>query len=76
MKKDFAFLDPDNLADDDLEIVLVKKTPADEQRGYFPAYEFEMRNTKTGERMGYINLRIGNNENTKYVVFRYLLNLS
>ena len=64
--KNFKFLNPGKLIDNDLELVLVKKTPADEKRGYFPAYEFEMRNVKTGKKMGHINLRIGNNENIKY----------
>jgi len=66
MKKEFTFLDPGKLIDDDLELVLIKKVPADEEKGYFPAYEFEMINVKTAEVMGRITLRIGNNENTKY----------
>lgn len=66
MKKEFIFLNPGKLIDNDLELVLVKKVPANEKKGYVPAYEFEMRNTKTMEKMGHINLRIGNNENTKY----------
>lgn len=66
MNNEFTFLNPGKLIDDDLELVLVKKVPADGKKGYFPAYEFEMRNTKTVEVMGHIYLRIGNNENTKY----------
>ena len=66
MKKEFTFLNPGKLTDDDLELVLVKKIPADEKKGYFPAYEFEMKNAKTAEIMGHVHLRIGNNENTKY----------
>ncbi|MFA6322037.1 MAG: GNAT family N-acetyltransferase [Candidatus Buchananbacteria bacterium] len=66
MKKEFTFLNPGQLTDDDLELVLVKKVPADEKNGFFPAYEFEMRNAKTGKKIGIINLRVGNNENTKY----------
>jgi len=66
LEKEFKFYNPGKLTDDDLVLVLVRKVPADEKRGYFPAYEFEMRNAKTAETMGHINLRIGNNENTKY----------
>jgi predicted acetyltransferase len=66
MKKEFTFLEPGKLTDDELELVLVEKTHADKKKGYFPAYQFEMRNAKTAETMGHINLRIGNNENTKY----------
>jgi predicted acetyltransferase len=66
MNNEFAFLNPNKLTDNDLELVLIKKVPADEKKGYFPAYEFEMNNAKTAEVMGHIHLRIGNNENTKY----------
>lgn len=66
MKENFKFLNPKKLVDDDLELVLAKKSPADEKKGYVPAYEFEMRNPKTGEKIGHINLRIGDNENIFY----------
>ena len=66
MSDNFKFLDPGELVDDDLELVLVEKAPADEAKGYFPKYRFEMRNVKTGETMGEISLRVGNNDNTKY----------
>ena len=66
MKKVFKFLNPGKLIDNDLELVLTKKIPEDTEKGYFPAYKFEMRNSKTEERMGDITLRVGNNENTKY----------
>lgn len=66
MTKTFKFLNPDKLIDDDLELVLVKKVPANKKKRYFPAYQFEMRNAKTEERIGDITLRVGNNTNTKY----------
>lgn len=62
----FTFLDPGPLIDGDLELVLVKKNPANEEKQFVPEYKFEMRNTHTGERMGYIDLRIGDSENTIY----------
>lgn len=66
MKDEFTFLDPGKLIDNDLELVLTRKTPANKEKGYFPAYEFEIRNRKTGIKMGGIHLRIGYNENIKY----------
>lgn len=60
------FLNPEKLIDDDLELVLVKKIPADKGKGYFPMYEFDMKNTVTHEKMWEINLRIGYNENIHY----------
>lgn len=65
MNKKFTFLDPGKLTDNDLELVLIKKVPANKKKRYFPAYEFEMRNSKTGKKIGGISLRIGNNETTK-----------
>ncbi len=62
----FSFLDPGKLADGELELVLVNKVPADEAKGFVPAYEFNMVNTRSGEVMGGINLRIGLNERIKY----------
>ena len=66
IKEDFAFLDVDNPVDGDLKLVLVEKRPAKPEKGYFPCYVFEMRDVSTGEKMGTINLRVGNNDNTKY----------
>ena len=64
--RDFEFLDPGKLVDAELELVLVKKHPADPIKAWVPAYEFEMRHGVTGEKMGEISLRIGNNENSHY----------
>lgn len=66
MNEPFKFLDPGRLIDDDLELVLVKKVPANKKKGYVSAYQFEMRNVKTGERIGDVTLRVGDNENIKY----------
>lgn len=54
----FSFLRPGRLIDGDLELVLVKKKPADPVKGYSPAYEFEMRHAKELTAMGTIRLRI------------------
>lgn len=66
MKKNFKFLNPGRLIDNELELVLIKKVPANDEKKYVCAYEFEMRNARTGVTMGRISLRAGNNENTKY----------
>ncbi len=66
MEKPFKFLEPGELTDGELSLVLIETGEADEKKGYFPVYVFDMRNTQTGETMGYINLRVGNNENTDY----------
>ena len=62
MADDFTFLDPGRLVDGDLELVLVRKVPADPARGYVPAYEFEMRSIPGGVVMGSLRFRIGDPE--------------
>jgi len=66
MKNDFKFLDPGKLIDNNLELILIEKIPANEKKDYVPMYVFKMRNVQSEEEMGYINLRIGNNEKIKY----------
>jgi tagatose 1,6-diphosphate aldolase len=59
MKTEFIFLDPRELMDDDLHLVLVRKHPGDPARKYVPEYTFEMRHTGSSEKIGEIRLRIG-----------------
>lgn len=66
MTAEFVFLDPGKLVDGDLKLILVEKVPANEVKQYCPAYKFEMRSVQTGEKMGQIDLRIGENENIFY----------
>ncbi len=65
---DFIFLDPGPLIDHDLELVLVNKVAAQPEKNYVPAYEFILNNRTTGETMGHIHLRVGDetNENLYY----------
>lgn len=58
----FQFLNPDNLADGYLSLVLHKTTPADLRKGYAPAYTFWI--TRLGQEtpIGSIQLRIGHTE--------------
>jgi tagatose 1,6-diphosphate aldolase len=67
MKNDFEFINPGKLINNNLELILIEKTPANEEKECFPAYKFEMRHKKTKEKMGHIDLRISNNEIIKYI---------
>jgi RimJ/RimL family protein N-acetyltransferase len=74
----FVFLDPGRLVDGDLELVLAGTAAADPGRGYVPAYQFQMRQARTGEAqipgaklpgagvMGRIHLRIGSAAKLRY----------
>jgi predicted acetyltransferase len=66
MKTPFKFISPGKLVDRDLELVLVKTTPADPIKGYVPAYEFEMRRPGRSQVMGTIRLRIGSTRKLRY----------
>jgi len=59
MSKDFTFIDPGKLIDGDLELVLVRKNPADPVKKHVPWYEFEMRKVGTRSRRGKITIRVG-----------------
>ncbi|NLF31928.1 MAG: GNAT family N-acetyltransferase [Planctomycetes bacterium] len=59
---DFRFLDPGPLVDRDLRLMLVETKPADPDRGFVPAYVFDMVLDGTPITVGSINLRIGNTD--------------
>jgi predicted acetyltransferase len=63
--KDFKFLEPGVLIDDDLELIVEETCPYVPEKGYVPAYKFEMVNTKTRAIMGNIDLRVGLTEKLK-----------
>lgn len=58
----FQFLEPGSLRHGDLELVLVEKVPGDPARNYVPAYRFEMRRAGSPERIGAIDLRVGDTQ--------------
>ena len=66
MKTPFNFIRPGILRDGDLELVLLKTTPADPVKGYVPGYEFEMRRPGRKQAMGTIRLRIGSAAKLRY----------
>ena len=59
MTEDFTFLDPGELADGDLKLVVARNVPADPVKGHVPAYEFEMRSHPGGTVMGNLRFRVG-----------------
>ncbi|MEE9555897.1 MAG: GNAT family N-acetyltransferase [Candidatus Adiutricales bacterium] len=61
-KNKFKFLEPGPLIDNDLELVLARKTPPDHRRGYAPVYSFNMLCDGSRGIIGSIDLRIGNTE--------------
>ncbi len=58
----FNWTDPGELVDDDLMLLLAEKSPADPSKGYVPTYKFEMRLVGTPEKIGNIDLRVGETE--------------
>lgn len=62
----FAFRNPGRLVDGDLELVLVKMTPADPATGHVPAYAFEMRHPGEATALGTIHLRVGSAAALRY----------
>jgi tagatose 1,6-diphosphate aldolase len=58
-KNEFKFLEPGPLIDNDLELVLARKTPPDHRRGYAPVYSFNMLRAGSRGIIGSIDLRIG-----------------
>jgi predicted acetyltransferase len=55
----FECKDPGELVDGDLTLVLVEKSPANPAKGCVPAYHFEMRRTGRPEKIGNVDLRVG-----------------
>lgn len=56
--REFSFIDPGQLEDAELQLVLVETTPGDPVRKWLPAYAFEMQVGRC--KAGRINIRIGN----------------
>lgn len=60
-----TFFDPGPLYDGELELVLLATRQANVALGYSPSYEFEMRHAQSGEPMGGISLRIGEDDHLR-----------
>ena len=59
MKPKFRFRNPGKLIDGDLELVLMKKIPANPAKKHVPCYYFEMRKVGGSGKVGRISLRVG-----------------
>ncbi len=55
----FCWIDPVILVDGDLELVAAEHYPGNPSRGLVPAYKFEMRRDGKVEKIGSIDLRVG-----------------
>jgi predicted acetyltransferase len=66
VKQPFTFIDPGILIDDDLELILIEKAPADPVKRWVPQYFFEMRHPGDTIAMGSIRLRIGSAIKLRY----------
>src|SRR5205809_60876 len=65
----FEFLEPRDLTDAELLLVLMEKWPADPIKRFVPSYCFEMRvASRPGVRAGHVNFRPGNNQAIEMVV--------
>ena len=60
------FFDTKFLRNDEIILRLVKTAPADSEKGYVPAYYFDICSARTGRAMGRCDLRIGHTENVYY----------
>lgn len=62
----FQFLDPGSLVDGDLSLVVTEQYPGDPAIHHVPAYYFQMTHVVTGENMGHLHLRVGDNMQIYY----------
>jgi tagatose 1,6-diphosphate aldolase len=62
----FKFKDFDYLTDGEIDLKIVEKTLAKEEKGYVPAYKYRITLHNQDESIGEIDIRIGYNENTYY----------
>ena len=63
--KDFIFITPPVMVDDDLELKLAETVPYDPQKEYVPMYRFHMVHAHSGKVMGDIDLRVALTEKLK-----------
>lgn len=63
--EDIEFISPGRLVDGNLELRLAETTPADHDRGFDPAYRFDMVDGASRVVMGSISLRVGHTEHLR-----------
>lgn len=59
---DFEFLDFDSIDGEDIDLVIEKKAPAEDEKGFVPAYKYNIILHGSSENVGKIDVRIGNNQ--------------
>jgi len=64
--KMFEFKDLDFLTDGEIQLKIEEKTPANDEKGYVPAYKYRITLPNSDETIGNIDIRIGYNHNTYY----------
>lgn len=62
----FEFMDFDYITDGEIDLIIDHKKPADEEKGYVPAYKYWITQHNSDKPIGYIDIRIGYNENLYY----------
>jgi len=62
----FEFKNFDYLTDNEIDLILVEKTPANDEKGYVPAYKYKIKLHHQDTSIGNIDIRIGYNENLYY----------
>jgi tagatose 1,6-diphosphate aldolase len=62
----FEFKEFNLLTDGEIDLVITKKTPANPQLNWVPAYYYDITLHGTTTPIGYIDIRIGYNENLYY----------
>ena len=58
-----VFFDTSDLQDGEIKLHLLRTAEADPERGWLPAYHFEI-HLLDGTKVGFCDLRVGHNENT------------
>jgi len=58
----FQFLEPGELVDGELRLVLARRNPADPAKGWVPSYDFEIFIDGVEVRVGRVNFRAGDTE--------------
>lgn len=58
----FEFREPGRLVDGELELLLVERCPGDPVANHVPAYKFEMRRAGVPQKIGQVELRVGDTQ--------------
>jgi len=62
----FNFLDYDYLSDGEIDLLIEGKIPANLEKGFVPVYLYKIVLHGSADKIGAINIRIGNNTNIYY----------